>query len=327
MSRQHESGCAASRPPAGFTLIEVMAAILLTSIVIAVASGLYLNLSQSSLRAQARMREELRAAAALDRIARDLEGAFLLVKPEELDPLAHPWFFVAQSQNGAGDGADQIRFFTRSTHPPGSETHVSDLAQVAYLLASRAEGGWDLMRWSSPGPPADEPGFPSPDDPHSLLLAEDLDSFAMRFLGEDGEWTTEWDSSQLLQSSLLPRAVEFELSFASGAEAEERGPGEAEAEVRLHRRLVVLPLPPVDLPAMIAEALGEEEQAGEQTGTETPDDESAEAPGKGSIAACVARNRALCDEMLGAQRCDQLSLETGEPDASARDMLEILGCR
>ena len=97
----------------GFTLIEVLAAVLLTSIVIGVAVALYINLSNATNTAAERTREIRHAVAILDRIARDLEGAYLLEKAPEVDPLEHPWVFVAEGRHSA-EGADLLKFVTRN---------------------------------------------------------------------------------------------------------------------------------------------------------------------------------------------------------------------
>ena len=79
-----------SHSAAGFTLIEVLAAVFLTSIVIAVALSFFVSLSRSTEAATNRTRDGRRALAVIDRVARDLEGAYLLVKPAGIDPLEHP---------------------------------------------------------------------------------------------------------------------------------------------------------------------------------------------------------------------------------------------
>ena len=75
---------------AGFTLIEVMAAIFLTSMVITFAVSFYLDLANASQSANIRARQALRAASAIDRVARDLANTAFIVKAEEADPLLHP---------------------------------------------------------------------------------------------------------------------------------------------------------------------------------------------------------------------------------------------
>ena len=80
----------------GFTLIEVLGAVFLTGVVLAVAVSLQVNLSEQSERAIEVMRVDLTASAVLDRVARDVSGASLLVRPsEETDPNLHPWFFYS----------------------------------------------------------------------------------------------------------------------------------------------------------------------------------------------------------------------------------------
>ena len=89
----------------GFTLIEVMGVILVTTILLAVAINFFVNLSRQATRASENTREVRRAATILDRIAADLEHAILVSKPAERDPLAHPWVFFAESRYG--EGADR----------------------------------------------------------------------------------------------------------------------------------------------------------------------------------------------------------------------------
>ena len=66
---------APSRAHAGFTLIELMAAVLLTTMVITTAVVFYLQLSEATRVAIRHVREGRRAIALLDRVARDLEFA------------------------------------------------------------------------------------------------------------------------------------------------------------------------------------------------------------------------------------------------------------
>ena len=92
----------------GFTLLEMLAVIFLMSIVLFVAIDFYLDLSRASQAATDETRTARRAVVLLDRVARDLEGAVLLKKPDEMDPMAFPWLFVADSE-GADAGADSGR--------------------------------------------------------------------------------------------------------------------------------------------------------------------------------------------------------------------------
>lgn len=231
---------------AGFTLLEVMAVVLLTAIVFGVALDFYVDLSNQSHHASQATREIRRATGLLDRVAMDFERALLAKKPEDLDPLAHPWLFLGES-HGLGAGADRVKFVTRRPSDARSVAATSDIAMVAYALyADDLNGDYQLIRWSQPYlPDGLDRDFPLPDDPESQLMADGVVEFAVRFLGEEGEWVEEWDSSQMLDSSELPTAVEIELALAP------LDPDAPLDEVERYRRRVLLPVRPLDLATLL----------------------------------------------------------------------------
>ena len=97
----------------GFTLIEMLAVLFLTALVIGVALDFYVDLSNQSAHASEVTRDVRRATSLLDRVARDLERTLLVVKPAETDPLSHPWVFIAESRLNL-DGADRVKFVSRA---------------------------------------------------------------------------------------------------------------------------------------------------------------------------------------------------------------------
>jgi prepilin-type N-terminal cleavage/methylation domain-containing protein len=253
------------RGKGGFTLLEVLAVVLLTGVVLGIALRFYVNLSRASTRAADHTRDIRHATSLLDRIARDFEGAILIRKPADVDPLSHPWLFLAESQY-SDSGADQIKFMTRSHRPRRSETHESDLSVVSYLVRRNDEDALELLRWSSPRLPEGlDRSFPRSDEPGAALLADGLASFGVTFLDEEGTWSSSWDSSQLIESSELPVAVEIEVAMATG------DPFDADEPTRFRRR-VLLPVRPLDLELLLdpegtlagGEAEEEEAAAGEE---------------------------------------------------------------
>jgi prepilin-type N-terminal cleavage/methylation domain-containing protein len=247
---------------AGFTLIEVLAAVFLTSVVIGVAVSFYINLSDHSTRAAARTRETLHAAALLDRVATDLKNATMLVKAEDEDPLSHPWYFTAEQYDGS-IGADRVKFITRANQPRVTAYHSADLVQVGYFLERSEEGGFVLYRWLAPGLPESlDLAYPTSDDERSMILGEGIADFGIRFLQEDGEWTEQWDSSQLLHSGQLPWAVEISVTMLGPQGAEEDDFVDLE-DLRTYKRTAALPGRPLDLVAMVQERdLAESEPGG-----------------------------------------------------------------
>lgn len=233
---------------AGFTLIEVLAVVLLTGMVIGIALNFYIDLSRASTRAADQTRGTRRAASLLDRIARDFSGTVYLKKPNELDPLAHPWIFLAES-HGSRLGADRVKFVTRNHDPQRTALPESDLAVVSYVLRRSEAGGLELWRSETPGlPEAFDREFSVAPGEGEALLADDVAAFGLTFLEGGLRPTTSWDSSGMIDKSALPAGVEIQLAM--------KDPDRdlALEELAIHRRRVMFIVRPVDL----AEMLGEE---------------------------------------------------------------------
>ncbi len=228
------------RRKAAFTLIEVLAVVFLTAVVMTLALDYYLDLSRASKRAADHTRDVRRVTATLDRLAHDFERTILLRKPPEVDPLTHPWIFLGESQ--ASDlGADRLKFVTRNHVSRSGEAHESDLAVVSYQTRRDEEGRLELRRSTETQLPESlDRDLPYYEDDGVLLVADGLYDFGVRFLPEAGEWTDSWDSSQILESGELPLAVEISIAVP----ASEDSLGEEEAVS--YSRIVMLPVRPID---------------------------------------------------------------------------------
>lgn len=240
----------------GFTLIEVLAVILLTSLVLGMALDFYVDLSNQGTQASAGTRTWRRSLAVVDRVSSDLQRAFLLVKPTERDWLSHPWVFMGE-RGHSESGADRIKFPTRRTPQHGTKGPTQDLGYVAYVLLPAVDReGYELLRWSRSGLPEGlDRDLPDPQD--MQVVAEEIADFGVQFLDESGEWWDEWDSSQLRHSNELPSAAKIHLTFLDTETFEAPS---------IERR-VNLPMVPVDLEALVERdapnAAGEAEEEGE----------------------------------------------------------------
>ncbi len=268
------------RSERGFTLIEVMGVILVLTILLTVAVNFYINLSRQAEHASENTREIRRASTLLDRVAHDLEQSLLVTTPEGQDPLANPWIFLAEPRLG-GAGSDHLKFVKRDL-PRSSDGPASDIAVVAYTLERNEDGhAYALHRWSRPDLPESlDREFPPDGDPDSLLVADDVAYFSTRFLDDKGQWLDRWDSSQLVESSQLPVAVEIEVALASPQVGNEPDPGFEEEPVHYFRQ-VQLPVRPIDLEVL----LHPEEQQGAE-GQADGEGAAANLEGK-TIADCV----------------------------------------
>jgi type II secretory pathway component PulJ len=248
------------REPAAFTLLEVLAVILLTAVVIGVALDFSVDLSRASTRATEGTRGVRRAVAVLDHVARDLERTVLMQKAEETDPIEHPWIFLGEAR-GSGIGADHLKFVTRGRVPRGTTSRESDLEVVAYATRRAEDESLEILRWSSPHlPERSDREVPDDEDRGAMLLASGLAGFGLTFIDELGERVSSWDSSSLVRSGQLPSAVLIEVALAD--------PEDPEAEPRTFRRKVVLPLRPFDLAELLdplaAVSGGTSEEEGEE---------------------------------------------------------------
>ncbi len=247
----------------GFTLLEVLAVMLLTGIVLGVALNFYIDLSRASNRAAEHTREIRRATAILDRMARDFEATVLVRKPAEEDPLNHPWLFLGESE-GSEIGADRIKFMTRNHRPRSTATHESDLPVVSYTLRRNERDHLELLRWSSPRLPEGlDRDFPSELEYGQALLSDDIDSFGVTFLAADGDWNDTWDSSQLVESSELPAAVKIQVAMVTA---------DGSPPV-IYERQVLLPVRPLDLEVLL-DPNAEGESGADLEDETDPDDES-----------------------------------------------------
>jgi type II secretory pathway component PulJ len=316
-----------SRAAIGFTLIEVLAAVFLTAVVLGLAVGMYVYLSDATAAAQARTRDGRHALAILDRVARDLQGAYLLSKPPEQDPLFHPWLFLAENHTES-EGADRVKFVTRNHRPRNPMGHGSDLAVVSYVLERGEHDRYVLTRSLSPGLPEElDREFHTGDDERAMVVADRIASFAMRFLDDEQQWLSEWDSSLIEESSELPLAAEIEVSLAPMIEGEEDfaeiDPLDPE-QLEHFKRRVLLPLRPVDLELMMAVASGAAEP--EEEDEEEEDDEGS---GNAGSADETLRECLAGDGLLGVLEQEfpeaEQYLDRPTSDPMAQELASALG--
>lgn len=283
------------RRSAGFTFIEMMAVVLLTATVLIASVNLYLQLAGSTAAAADTTRTQRRAVLLLDRMARDLEGAALLVRPDDVDPLAWPWLFLAEAGAG-GEAADRLKFDTRSFVSSKAESGAGDLAVVAWWLEPAEEEGFELLRWSAPHLPESlERQLPRRDDPAVRVVADDVARFGVRLLDEEGSWHEEWDSSTLTWSNQLPAAAEIVLALLPP------DPTVPPDEAPLFTRQVRIPVRPLDLQAL-------QEAAAEEAEGEEEEEESEEDGDCVTVAQCRQRNPQAFEAFLSS-RADRAAAE------------------
>lgn len=202
----------------GFTIAELLMAILITSILAGIIYGSYMGGLKIIYASQQDMERTHMAGIILDRITSDLECAFLRADKEYL-------IFVGE---GGGDGeraSDSVTFISSSHERSARNAPESTLSEVSYFLDP--DGGDELLILRREDPSLDEDPFSGGE---TRVIGEGVAGLKFEYYGEEG-WASSWDSRE---NSSLPTAVRVSLVFRT----EEAGGGEEGEEAVRHTTFV-----------------------------------------------------------------------------------------
>jgi general secretion pathway protein J len=191
----------------GMTLIEVMVAVAVLAGVAVMIHGVMLSLSNGKKGEGLRAERVHQGREAVERIARDLSGAYLsLHTPQNQALITRRTMFVGKS----GTPFDRIDFTAFAHLRTERGSHESDQAEVGYFVVRDPDvtGKMDLVRREQ-----------TPIDFEPLkggivdVVAEDVEQFDLRFFDPTtGLWTETWDTSQVTgQPNRLPLEVDVLL--------------------------------------------------------------------------------------------------------------------
>ena len=255
----------AARRQQGFTLIEVLAAFFMTTVILVFVAGIFRENGRQRSAASELLRVETTATAALELLAQDLEGALFVARPPTRDPRDHPWVFIADRNTDLG--ATQLRFTTQNVPRSNLGENASTWVEVAYFLVEdefendqETDGpSFTLWRWRSNRPPSvSNQRFPDADDLGSARIAEGIANFGVTFLDADGGSVDEWDSTLSVGASPMPIAAEIRLVLYRDARSGESDQSTLQIPGKTYERHVSLPMHrPIDLAALLEAAAGE----------------------------------------------------------------------
>lgn len=198
-------------PIRGFSLIEILLALMLFSLLMVAAFQLFWGVLEVSERGhqQIEERQELQLASAIlfqdmlhlrDRPHRDVRGG----RQPALETTQH-----------------QLLRFVRGGLPPVAGVAPGGLQRVAYVLKNKRlyRASWAVL----------DLGYDS--EPQLQLMLRDVDSVELRFLDQNNRETAHWppwgrdeDQAAKLQSG-LPRMLSFRIRFSDGRELQRTFPG------------------------------------------------------------------------------------------------------
>jgi prepilin-type N-terminal cleavage/methylation domain-containing protein len=238
----------------GFTLLEMLAAVVIMSLILTFAFHAYQGISSAYTRVEQNTSRDRAVGVVFDRLERELVGAVLVQREEGADPLLHPYFFYAAPRMYAETEGDELRFVTQTPlRSPGSPP--AGLALVTYgSTPSQSGPGLALLRQEEPLPPqlAKEITWTAPQ-----VMVDNVAIFAVRYGAEDGQPADGWDSTGVERLDQLPLSLVLTLALY------EAGPdGELVAGPE-HTRQVSLPVRPFRLAPEGADQAGEGDDCGE----------------------------------------------------------------
>ncbi len=187
----------------GFTLIEVVLAVALMALVLALIQGVYTGTVRSRNRSADQTRDVHQVALILDRIATEVSAAYAAPSRAETTGLR---------VETDVDGNSSLVF--TSLLPPIPGVRPDGGTEVGYALEPDEDGVLRLVRWEDPYP---EEGGEAP-APYPVMDRV----LRFRVLCFDGDnWVEEWDTREREESPILPRAVSVELAWGPDEEHEQ----------------------------------------------------------------------------------------------------------
>lgn len=224
---------------AGFTLLEIMVAVLIMAILLTFAFQAYRGIESSYQRVGSSTSRDRTARIVLDRLERELVGTVLVEREQGADPLLHPYFFFGDPKTYADSEGDELRFVTRTPlRAPGAAS--AGLEIVTYgAVPSQTGAGLELLRQAEvmPRQLAKEVVWTDPE-----VVVDNVALFIARYHVDQGDASDGWDSTGAEQLDQLPSDLVVTLSLL-----EPSGPDGELAPGPEYTRTIELPVRPFKL--------------------------------------------------------------------------------
>jgi general secretion pathway protein J len=196
---------------AGFTLIEMMLAVAVLALILAMLAGSFHAIAISKVQAESHLVVDADARAIMAAMANELRGAVQT-------PLVPSRVLLLGESHG--HGREVVDSFSVSTLSPGHRRMLEDFGAedtVTYSTAPNPQHpGWFLLLRSQHSTLLGIGTGLNALDP--TLLAENLLSLRIRYF--DGNiWSNSWNSQSQPLGRQLPNEVSLELTMASGSGA------------------------------------------------------------------------------------------------------------
>ena len=206
----------------GFTLLEIMVAVLIMAILLTFTFQAYRGIESSYQRVGSSTSRDRAARIVLDRLERELVGSVLVEREKDADPLLHPYFFYGDSKPYAESEGDELRFVTRTPlRAPGAPPVGLEIVTYG-AIPSQTGAGLALLRQAEALPPqlAKEIVWTEPE-----VVADNVALFIARYHSGEGEATEGWDSTGVEQLDQLPDELVVTVSLLEPGPDGQLAPG------------------------------------------------------------------------------------------------------
>ena len=210
-ARGQQPEARSQRPGRGFTLVELMLAMLIFGLVVTTVLVSFNAIFSSTEALEINSTIYEMAKNCLKRVTVDLESIYVaqppIYKPPEFSETPNDFRFVGISGDMSGTGFAQLRFTSRA-HARFEKSYRKGIAEIVYYVQRKEDGHNVLKRADNlyPYPDFEEKGA----DP---TLCEHVKSLAFSYLDAEGSDSDAWDSESDEYNYATPKAVAIKLEI------------------------------------------------------------------------------------------------------------------
>lgn len=203
---------------AGFTLIEIVIAVVIFSIIMTALFATFRAFLQTSEQVKQTLAQTDQFRPVFNRISQDLESIFILQQPRykkpgfDSDP--DPYRLTGYEQTLA-QGTVSFLFFASAAHAALNGGAGAGIARVMYYIKDNDNDRYDLYRSDTFKPFSDSPGACS--DP---ILCRDILGFDITYYNAENESYSSWDTEDENSSYTFPARIGFTITHGKSENPE-----------------------------------------------------------------------------------------------------------
>ncbi len=197
-------------PSAGFTMIEILIAVFIFSIVISTIFGSFRAVFFNTDKLNKAMKFHAMASRSLAQISQDLQGFHTNLPPfykkPDIDDDPDPFRIIGDTSDVGLRYESRLRF-TSLNHLTFRGDKRQGVSEIIYYLFP-GQGDEIVLRRSDHLYPYPEEFEPSPKHP---ILCEKVKAFQLTYLNQDGDEEEDWDSENDSFKYATPRGIKIRL--------------------------------------------------------------------------------------------------------------------